>query len=238
METQKFDISKIDKKIDLLTFGYIREVIENECNDTEIQIPKNIILLFACFANIYIDSKILNDFSEINTFVELVSNELQHEDIKEYNLELIYRASRDGANAECFWNKCMSINKIFILIHNNNDHKFGCYLSIGRNVKDNYNWITDKKCFIYQIKPNLFVYKHCDTNKCTIYHGVSNQTLWLGGYGGALNIRQDFTNSGSCYSDPECRTFVDLNCKELVGGDSIDNKYYWNIVELEVYRIK
>ena len=243
MSTQNFDVNEIDKKIHLLTFGYIRVYVSNKYND--IEIPKNIILLCACFANVYIDSKILKDYSEINTFIELISNQLADKNITESNLEFIYRSSRDGTDGKSFWNKCklMKNKSIFILIHNINDHKFGCYLSIGlRN--DVLQWTVDRKCFIYQVKPNKFIYKHDKNNTSTICYADNNERiLWLGDCMAAINIQENFTGSSSCQSDRTCYTFSDLNVKDLVGGEASsgigsNNIYYWGIVEMEVFELK
>ena len=239
MEAQKFDITRIDKKIHILTFGYIREYISNKYKD--IEIPKNIILLCACFANIYIDSKILNNYAEIQTFIELISNQLTDKDINESDLELIYRSSRDGTDSKSFWNKCKLLKNrsIFILIHNNNNHKFGCYLSIGlRN--DELEWCTDRKCFIYQVKPNDFVYNHDENIPSTIcYADNEYRILWLGNCGAAINIGGNFTRTKSCKSDGNCKTFLNLNPQELVGGKKEYDRYYsWNIVEMEVFEFK
>ena len=240
MSSQNFDITKIDTKIHLLTFGYIREYISTEYND--IEIPKNIILLCACFANIYMNSKILKDYSQVSTFMELVSSQLTNKSMNECNLELIYRSSRDGSDGNSFWNKCKLMDNIFILIHNNNNHKFGCYLSIKlENKLKRDDWKTDRKCFIYQIEPNQIIYKHNEKNSLTAcFAFAENRILWLGDYCGAINIQQNFTKPKTCQSDSTCQTFVGLNCKELVGGKSDGNnrRYYWNIVEMEVFRLK
>ena len=179
MNAQHFDISKIHKKIKLLTFGYIRDYISNKHKD--IEIPKNIILLFACFANIYIDSRILKDYSEIYTFIQLISNEITDANINECNLELIYRSSRDGDNSRCFWDKCKSKTDIVLLIQNNNDHMFGCYLSIGLCNIARTDWFYDKKCFIYQIKPQKIVYKHAVNKYSTQLSGLGTcfMVRWL-----------------------------------------------------------
>ena len=153
-------------------------------------------------------------------------------------LELIYRSSRDGADSESFWDKCVLKNNIIILIHNNSNHKFGCYLPIGPFKTEELS-TTDFKGFIYQIKPKNIVYQHSMHNDSTVYYGLGNlQTLWLGDYGGAINITQNFTKPNSCTSDPECQTFVGLNCKDLVGDTFRDNIYHWNVVELEVFKLK
>ena len=188
MDAKHFDINKIDKTIHLLTFGYIREYISNRYKD--IAIPKNIILLCACFANVYIDSKILTNYFEINTFIELISNELTDENINEGNLELIYRSTRDGADSKSFWAKCKSKTETVILIQNNNDHKFGCYISIGPCYSGPRNdWQEDKKSFIYGVSPYKNVYKYNTRNKWAIFYGCGeNQALWLGNYNGAINI--------------------------------------------------
>ena len=47
-----------------------------------------------------------------------------------------------------------------------------------------------------------------------------------------------FTRPNACYSDPKCQTFVDLNCKKLVGGQEDEGRYYWNVVEMEVFKFK
>ena len=251
MDAENFDTNA---KINLLTFGYIREYVSNKYKD--IEIPKNIILLFAFFANLCINTKILKNYYEIDTFIELILNELTNVHINKSSfkrrLELVYRSSRDGADSKSFWKKCKSITDTFILIQNNNNHIFGCYLSIGPCIFTDLtdvtsgNWKEDKKCFIYQMKPNKMVYKHSDNNSYTLAARLGDtHTLFVGDYGGAINIPSDFTSPKSCQSDPRCQTFVNLNCKELVGGNSEvkrdgyrHKRYFWNVVEMEVFRFR
>ena len=236
MEAQQLDINRIDETISLLTFGYIREYISNI--HYGIEIPNNIILLCACFANICINSKILVNYSEIQTFIQLISNELADKNVTKGNLELIYQSSRDGQHGNYFWDKCKFMKDTVILIQNNNNHKFGCYLSIGPCNDDDGDTETDHKCFIYGIKPKEIVYKHNKKNHFTIFYGGMLRTLWLGDYGGAINISQSFTKPQSCESDQKCETFIDLNCKQLVGGKDDNGIYSWNIVEMEVFKLK
>ena len=85
------------------------------------------------------------------------------------------------------------------------------------------------------------MYKYCIKKGWAIFYGVGvNQTLWLGNYGGAINIPSNFTEAKSCESDPRCDTFGDWDCKQLVGGESNNDRggSCWNIVEMEVFQLR
>ena len=64
-------------------------------------------------------------------------------------MELLYRGSRDGMNANTFHNKCDNKGKNIVLIQNDKGHIFGGYSSISWNSTT--DWDNAPECFIFSL---------------------------------------------------------------------------------------
>ena len=47
--------------------------------------------------------------------------------LESFNLKLLYKATRDGDEAEKFWNKCNNIGDTFTFIKSKQKKRFGAY---------------------------------------------------------------------------------------------------------------
>ena len=78
---------------------------------------------------------------------------MKKEIIKLKNLNLIYRATRDGDSINNFFNKCNQIKNVILLIKSNNNSIFGGFTQIGF-VKSSNSKFKDDEAFVFSLVSN------------------------------------------------------------------------------------
>ena len=212
--------------------------ISNLNNNTSYQIRIN------CFNN-----ELIGNWSEISNFktneISLDSNILReskraveflnkiYEWCGNKKLDLIYRATRDGATADAFHKKCDNQGPTLCLYKNDKGNIFGGYASIswensgcGKKAPGTFIFTLSN---IYDIPPNKFDLKN---NQNGVFH-YYNQGPVFGS--NAFLITNILGKNKTFFPD----NFIDnLNKgKSIFTGNEDNNDEYFNIKEIEVFKI-
>jgi len=182
--------------------------------------------------NLNVESVILNETGKKDFFLENIYNWCEYK-----NMELLYRGTRDGMLSENFHQKCDNKGPTITLFKNDKGNIFGGYSSISWASKGSY--VLDKNTFlftltnIYGTEPTKFKSKQED-NK--VYHSYDRgptfgnlQDIW---------IPPDFINSQSeVLNFPKSYEDILLKGNSIFTGDLNNNKGYFNLKEIEVFKL-
>ena len=164
-----------------------------------------------------------NDYKDY----EFILKEIENRNKKIKNLNLIYRATRDGDELNNFYDKCSNIKDIILLIKSDNNSKFGGYTKVGFKkvsgelYKDNSAFVFsfDKKK-IYPVKKDLVAIRCCDCCCPQFY----NSTIYL--------YRQFLSKRGNCVGEIKDNYEGFSSDYELNNGSK-----NFKALEIEVYQI-
>ena len=138
--------------------------------------------------NFSFDSKIFNNsINEINFILDYIRG---HDKLFSFNnLNLLYRASRDGDKTETCHKLCDDKKNVLIIIKSKTGYIFGGYCKIGFRINNKLDYKIDNDCFLfsYQLKKIYPVIKDKKVI-CHIYN-----TFGLCFYG-SLEIQNNFMN--------------------------------------------
>ena len=166
-------------------------------------------------------------FSNENNYndYEFILKEIENRNKKIKNLNLIYRATRDGDQINNFYDKCSNIKDIILLIKSENNAKFGGYTEVGfkkvfeEQYKDNSAFVFsfDKKK-IYSIKKDLDAIRCCYCCCPQFYN-----TIYLRG-----NFLSSQNHVGG----------VNVNYEGFSSNFELNNgSQYFKALDLEIYQI-
>ena len=177
-------------------------------------------------------------------YISIILNESQRENeflqkIYEWSgykrMELIYRATRDGATAKDFHNKCNNQGPTICLFKNDKGNIFGGYASISwENGNDDYHSAPDSFLFtltnIHGTQPTKFP----NTNSSYSLRFNSNYGPIFGG-GQDIYTCSNFINDNSASGFPH--SYQDNLSKgySIFSGNSNSQKY--KLKELEVFKL-
>ena len=180
-----------------------------------------------------IDSIILNNLEKKNEYIKILK---EWTGFKE--MVLLYRGTRDGANAESFHSKCDDQGPTIVLCKNNKEYIFGGYASISwKKGSGNYNSAPGSFLFtltnVYEIQPTKF---HLCKNNNHVYHNPIYGPVFGDGFDLALS--NNFFIYKSCWSYFPCTYKDSLRKGKSIFKDNIDNNnIYFNLKEIEVFKI-
>ena len=210
---------KLPKKIKIsLEKG---KLIANEWNNNQLNF-----LIYNCL-NI---EKNIKNINEINENIKKFNNskiEFDENLIKlwlngrNYKPELLFRKTRDGSSTKEFHNKCDNKGTTIVFIETTKGYKFGGYTELQWDISNKLK--KDKSTFIFSFnkKQKYIAIKDSDSIYCSNSEGPR--------FGSSIYPEIYIPNSlnkGESYNG----TF--LSSRELTNGEQ-----YWDIKELEVYKI-
>ena len=142
---------------------------------------------------------------------------------RKYNSELLYRKTRDGSTPNDFHNRCDNKRITIIFIETTKGYKFGGYTELqwdksGKNKKD-------KSTFIFSINKNqkFTARNNNDSISCVSSEGPRFGCGWPDIY---LNGTLD-----------KGRSWDTSNCTFTQGRILTNGEEYWDVKELEVFKI-
>ena len=150
-------------------------------------------------------------------------------------MELLFRATKDGANADVFHKMCDNQGPTLCLYKNDKGNIFGGYASISWTNKGNEKSAPGTFLFtltnIYNSPPTKF---NLRVNKCGVYHDPKEGPVF--GFNG-IYIDKNFIGGKNITDFPD--NFIDnLNKgRSIFTGDENKNKNSINIVEIEVFKL-
>ena len=165
---------------------------------------------------------------QLTPFSDFISSKL-NDNVK---LKRAYIATNDGFDASTFHNKTDSIGQRVILIKNEFDTIFGGYISIAIN-DTNEDWINDRTAFLFQYNPEIKIFDIKDDEHKS---AMKTDKSVLIQFADDIEISDNCNNNSSSFSSPKSYNFP--KGKELVGGSSNDDKVYFKVKEIEVFKIE
>ena len=152
-------------------------------------------------------------------------------------MELIFRGTKDGMNANNFHNKCDNQGETITLIKNGKGCIFGGYTSIPWTSSQG-SYFSSHNSFlftltnIYGTEPNKFISKN-DQNE--VYHNISYGPRF--GAGCDLGIYTNFVKDGGWSNFPN--TYQDNigKGKSIFTGDLNNENPYFTIKEIEIFKL-
>ena len=177
---------------------------------------------------ISVDSNILKESKRAVEFLNKI-----YEWCGNKKLDLIYRATRDGATADAFHKKCDNQGPTLCLYKNDKGNIFGGYASIswensgcGKKAPGTFIFTLSN---IYNIPPNKFDLK---INQTGVFHANGQGPVFGSN---AFLIINTLGKNRTLFPD----NFIDnLNKgKSIFTGNEDNNDEYFNIKEIEVFKI-
>ena len=159
----------------------------------------------------------------------------EEEGIRDFKLELLYRATRDSFKNKVFKEKCFETGPTLTLIRTEYDRVLACFTSIPWKVEF-HQWVRDPRAFICSID-NLYKSKCKDPSKA-IYHSKKDYSSIAFGGNSSLDlfISNDCINitMGHSFKLPKgIKKKTSNSYQFFIGSDS----FFCKLKEVECYRV-
>ena len=179
-----------------------------------------------------IQSKILNESGKKEEFIHKLQEWIGFK-----NLELIYRASRDGSESFAFHNKCDNQGPTICLCQNEKGNIFGGYSSVSWTSPKKALYKESKDCFLFSLSnvQGRDPIKYPIKNRLkAVYHNANYGPTFGSGfdlkiYSNFLNNRESYANIDNSYED------INGDGNSIFSGDI--NTSYFKLNELEVFKL-
>jgi hypothetical protein len=177
--------------------------------------------------NGFYSSKIMNEH-EVTKLVEFVET---------FQSKLIYRATRDGFQAEKFHLKCDDINNTVTIVMNDLGYVFGGYASVNWNSR--FYKVEDSNAFIFSLRR----YHRLDSQKFMIKspkYAINASQIYGPSFGEDIVIcdksNENYKNSsdlGYAFDLPKGYSYKSEYTRSFIAG----SHKRWKTKEIEVYQI-
>jgi len=118
------------------------------------------------FINYKLDSLIIKNKDDIDKFYELISNK-----IKINNIELLYRASKDGLEFKNLINKINNKSHLVFLFCTDNKRIFGTFIKSKLDNIMHHKYFKDENAFVFSLNNNKIYKILIPENAIIIYNG-------------------------------------------------------------------
>ena len=136
-----------DKQFELLGFGYVREIFDDD-------IPSDVVLIIIEFAKLFIDSVILSP-EEQRCLAKLIEVTPQTAKFKNCEWKLLCRGSRDGeGDYHAFHRLCDGKKNTVCLLDLNEGFVCGGYASSAWESTDHNTKCKDDNAFLFTLRPS------------------------------------------------------------------------------------
>ena len=174
-----------------------------------------------------IDSKII--FNQDAIFLSDRLTDKEYSDRKVI-FNLIYRASRDGANAQSYHSKCDGKINTVTVVQTVKGSKFGGYTET--QIQDGNIGYKDPNSFIFSLN-KMKIYENLNKDSNVIRHYRDNGPFFVGGF---VIFDSKFNDNNSNYVYDKSSSFNFFSDKEKEYEINNGEKYF-HIKELEVFEI-
>jgi cell division protein FtsI/penicillin-binding protein 2 len=174
-----------------------------------------------------IDSKIIYNQDAI-----FISDRLTDKDYSDRKVifNLVYRASRDGANAQSYHSKCDGKINTVTVVQTVKGSKFGGYTET--QIQDGNIGYKDPNSFIFSLN-KMKIYENLNKDNNVIRHYKDNGPFFVGGF---VIFDGNFNDNNSNYICDKSSSFNFFSDKEKEYEINNGEKYF-HIKELEVFEI-
>jgi len=146
---------------------------------------------------------------------------------KKFISELLFRKSRDGSTCNDFHNKCDNKGNTIIFIETAKGYKFGGYTELQWERSSSYKYKKDNKStFIFSLNHKEKYTNRIDNNSICCY---SDKCPWFGSKYPEIFFENSL-NKGESWDNTSENTF-------LLGRKLTNGEQYWEVKELEAYKI-
>lgn len=179
------------------------------------------------FEKLYVDSRIIDNMNDLN----LIINRLTNNDMnlkQKINLNLLYRATRDGDKFNDFHSRVDNKNSTLTIIKTSLNCKFGVFLDIP--IKQTGSSIVDDKSFIFSFNLKKIYNKKSGTYTLNDYKENSGLLFDLSDRPISIYVNC-LSNKSSCTS---------ANCSYLGFERDYElnnNQQYFTVSEMETFQI-
>ena len=174
-----------------------------------------------------IDSKII--YNQDAIFISDRLTDKEYSDRKVI-FNLIYRASRDGANAQSYHSKCDGKISTVTVVQTVKGSKFGGYTET--QIQDGNIGYKDPNSFIFSLN-KMKIYENLNKDNNVIRHYRDNGPFFVGGF---VIFDSNFNDNNSNYVYDKSSSFNFFSDKEKEYEINNGEKYF-HIKELEVFEI-
>ena len=233
LEETKLNLHKKEIDKDKLIEELINKINQLEEKQKEFEnLFEDEIKIKRMLKKIKFDTKIINNEDETQFIINEIIN--KYPDLKEnqnlFKSTLLYRATRDGDNHDCFYKKVENIRKTLTLIKTTKGVRFGCFLEI--EIKKKGGESKDDKCFVFSVDMkkvyNIIPGSYCLNNGDSEVLNLYNQPFY---------IKNNFLSNNNSYTAISSRL-----SQNLLGfkNDYELNNYEKNfrVEEMETFQIK
>ena len=214
----------MDKRTKSAVYGWIRENYEGVFLD-------DITDIIYQFYLIRINSNILSSDEQIelyNLLFDRKKTQKNNHNIKSMDTKLLFRGSEHGFDRKKFHEICDNQGPTVTIIHNENDHVFGGYVSISFD-KDA-GKADDPTAFLWIVRPIVKVYGLTDE------YSNGESALWNSPYFGPKFGRGEDLWVGGSHNGCHPTTF-EFDATELTGSTDVDDFYSFDVKEYEVFSV-
>ena len=183
------------------------------------------------FEKLYADSRIIDNMNDLN----LIINRLTNNDMnlkQKINLNLLYRATRDGDKFNDFHSRVDNKNSTLTIIKTSLNCKFGVFLDIP--IKQTGNSIVDDKSFIFSFNLKKIYNKKSGTY--TLNDNKENSGLLFNLWYQPILISINCLSNNSSYTT----TYTEANYSYLGFERNYElnnNQQYFTVSEMETFQI-
>jgi hypothetical protein len=148
--------------------------------------------------------------------------------------ELIYKASRDGFDANTFHNRCDNKGPTLTIARSDNNYLFGGYTSVAWTSSG--SWTIDPNAFLFtltnpnDIPPTKYPVQSSQT-QYTVYHG--------NGYGPTFGAGHDLHISSNSNSNNSCSTVFPTTYTDTTGygNNTFTGNLNFTALDIEVFKL-
>ncbi|CAD8130552.1 unnamed protein product [Paramecium sonneborni] len=226
----KLNFWNLQKNFNLRKVEKVKNLLGQEIWALNEKIKKEMILSleFVIEKQAFIESikpKLLKDDFWIRLF--FILQEKSKKTIKES--QLIYNGSRDGLNANSFWNKCDEKSNLLMIFKSQSEYTFGGYSPC--------KW--ENKCAIQDDTLSSFLFSQTHDKIYPLQQDKKQYAIWgcnsygpIFGYNYDICINHDFTGSSTLGTVYQCDKYVNNQTSYLFGQGQP------KIVECEIFELK
>jgi hypothetical protein len=183
------------------------------------------------FERLYADSRIIDNMNDLN----LIINRLTNNDMnlkQKINLNLLYRATRDGDKFNDFHSRVDNKNSTLTIIKTSLNCKFGVFLDIP--IKQTGNSIVDDKSFIFSFNLKKIYNKKSGTY--TLNDNKENSGLLFDLWNQPIRISINCLSNKSSYT--HCAKYLNDSYLGFERDHELNNnQQYFTVSEMETFQI-
>ena len=150
---------------------------------------------------------------------------------KEVVLERVFNGAEHGFEASKFHELTDDVSERILVVENEYGTIFGGYVTKScNNIPD--KWLDDPNAFIYQFSPETKVFR---TKEANGHHAFYKNKSKIMEFSNDIELSNKCNENKDSFAKPE--RYKITKGKDLVGGDSDEDKVYYKVTKLELFKV-